>query len=185
LQLATAMGALDVLSAQGAPGGFDVLRQEMLDSVGEALGMARPDFEDELAVQAKRISELELKVAETLGALNVLRGKGVPGSLNVRGTFDPDKVYSYLDVVAFNGSSWVATRDSSGDLPGPGWQLLAGVGKRGLRGERGPSGAPGPVGEKGASGMKGEQGERGLIDPRGELGGSDCPGLLVEYRPSS
>jgi hypothetical protein len=97
----------------------------------------------------KGISELELKLAETVGALNVLRGKGAPGSLNVRGTFDPDKVYSYFDIVAFNGSSWVATRDSPGDLPGSGWQLLSSAGKRGPRGERGERG---PVGEPGLSG---------------------------------
>jgi hypothetical protein len=139
----------------------------MLDSLSDAMGMARADFEDKLAVQAKRISELELKFAEAVGPINVLRGKVAPGSFNVRGTFDPDRVYSYLDVVAFNGSSWVATGDSPGDPPGPGWQLLAGVGKRGRRGERGP---PGPVGDKGESGLKGEQGERGLIGPRGEPG---------------
>jgi Collagen triple helix repeat (20 copies) len=168
LQLATVMGALDVLRAQGAPGGFDVLRQQMLDSVGEALGMARPDFEDKLAVQAKRIGELELKLAEAVGALNVLRGRGVPGSLNVRGTFDPGVSYVYGDVAMLGGSSWVATKDRPGLCPGDGWQLLASAGKRGRRGERGPSGAPGPVGEKGEGGMKGEQGERGLIGPTGE-----------------
>jgi hypothetical protein len=89
-------GALDVLRGRGAPGSFSVLRQEMLDSVGDALGMVRADFEDKLAVQAKRISELELKLAETVGALNVLRGKGVPGSFNVKGTFDANTVYNYL-----------------------------------------------------------------------------------------
>src|SRR5262249_2379849 len=92
LKLAEAVGALNVLRGRGAPGSLNVLRQEMLDSVGDALGMVRADFEDKLAVQAKRISELELKLAEAVGALNVLRGKGAPGSLNVRGTFDPDKV---------------------------------------------------------------------------------------------
>jgi len=111
---------------------------------------------------------LELKLAEAVGALNVLGGRGVPGSLNVRGTFDPSVSYVYGDVVMLGGSSWVATKDRPGLCPGDGWQLLASAGKRGRRGERGPSGAPGPVGEKGQSGMQGEQGERGLIGPRGE-----------------
>jgi hypothetical protein len=44
---------------------------------------------------------------------------------------------------AFNGSSWVATRDRHADVPGPGWQLLASAGKRGPRGERGPIGYTG------------------------------------------
>ena len=43
---------------------------------------------------------MELKLAEAIGALDVLRGKGAPGSFNIRGTFDADTVYSYLDVVA-------------------------------------------------------------------------------------
>ena len=145
LKLAEAVGAINVLRGDGASGSLNVLRQEMSDSVGDALGMVRADFEDKLAVQAKRISELDLKLAEAVGALDVLRGKGAPGSLNVRGTFDPDKVYNYLDVVAFNGASWVATRDGPGALPGPGWQLLSSVGKRGPRGERGPRGYGAPV----------------------------------------
>jgi hypothetical protein len=39
------------------------------------------------------------------------------------------------------GSSFVARKDRPGECPRPGWQLLAGCGKRGLRGDRGP---PGP-----------------------------------------
>jgi hypothetical protein len=77
------------------------------------------------------------------GALNVLRGKGVPGSFNVKGTFDANVVYNYLEVVAFNGSSWVATRDRPGEVPGSGWQLLSSAGRRGPRGERGPMGPRG------------------------------------------
>jgi hypothetical protein len=146
LRLAKLDGAVDVLRGKGAPGSLNVLRQEMLDSVGDALGMVRADFEDKLALQAKGTSELELKLAEVVGSINVPRGKGAPGSFNVRGTFDTDAVYSYLDVVAFNGSSWVAVRDNPGDLPGPGWQLLSSAGKRGPRGEPGPPGAPGKEG---------------------------------------
>jgi hypothetical protein len=78
-------------------------------------------------------------LAEAIGALDVLRGKGIPGGLNIRGTYNAGVTYIYGDVVMHGGSSWVATRDR----PGPGWQLLASVGKRGLRGERGPAGAPG------------------------------------------
>jgi hypothetical protein len=45
-----------------------------------------------------------------------------------------------VDVVAFNGSSWVARKDNPGKLPGPDWQLLSSVGKRGARGPRGERG---------------------------------------------
>jgi hypothetical protein len=112
----------------------------VFEAVGEALGETAAGLE-------KRIKALELQLAEARGALNVLRGKEAPGSFNVRGTFDPDTVYNYLDVVAFNGSSWIATRDRPGDLPGPGWQLLSSAGKRGPRGEPGPPGAPGKEGQ--------------------------------------
>jgi hypothetical protein len=72
-----------------------------------------------------------------------LRGKGAPGSFNIKGTFDANTVYNYLDVVAFNGSSWVATRDRPAGVPGPGWQLLSSAGRRGPRGECGPVGRDG------------------------------------------
>jgi hypothetical protein len=120
-----------------------LLREELLEAAGTALGMVGREIEDKIAAQAKRIQALELKLAEVIGALNVLRGKGAPGSLNVKGTFDANTDYNYLDVVAFNGSSWVATRERPGELPGPDWQLLSSAGKRGPRGERGPVGRGG------------------------------------------
>src|SRR5215813_6371208 len=68
------------------------------------------------------------------------------GSITVRGTFDEAAEYRRLDVVALNGGSFVALKDAPGPCPGPGWQLLASQGKRGVageKGERGPKGDPG------------------------------------------
>jgi hypothetical protein len=68
------------------------------------------------------------------------------GSISVRGTFDETADYRRLDVVALNGGSFIALKDAPGLCPGPGWQLLASQGKRGVagaRGERGPKGDPG------------------------------------------
>jgi hypothetical protein len=118
-----------------------LLRDEFCRSTGEALGTIARDLDRTIAVQAKRINELELRVAEAIGAINILRGKGAPGSFNIKGTFDPDATYNYLDVCMHGGSSWVATKDRPGELPGDGWQLLASAGARGRRGERG---LPGP-----------------------------------------
>jgi hypothetical protein len=56
---------------------------------------------------------LELALAQANGALDVLRGRGVPGTLNIKGTFDARSVYSYLDVVAYNGASWCAKEIST------------------------------------------------------------------------
>ncbi len=60
-----------------------------------------------------------------------------------RGLFDPHVAYRAMDTVGFNGSEWRAKRDDPGELPGDGWMLSAGRGKRGDRGERGADGEPG------------------------------------------
>jgi hypothetical protein len=67
----------------------------------------------------------------------------------VRGTYDSDAEYHYLDVVALNGSSFVALKNSPSLCPGDDWQLLASRGSRGHRGESG---------ERGIMGMRGEPG---------------------------
>jgi hypothetical protein len=46
---------------------------------------------------AKRIKALELQLAETRGALDVLRGKGAPGAFRAKGTYDARASYKYLD----------------------------------------------------------------------------------------
>jgi hypothetical protein len=63
-----------------------------------------------------------------------------------RGLFDPEAQYRAMDTVSFNGSEWRAKRDDPGALPGDGWMLSAGRGKRGDRGDRGERGAEGAPG---------------------------------------
>ena len=70
----------------------------------------------------------------------------------MRGTFDETADYRRLDVVAFNGGSFVARKDAPGPCPGSGWQLLASQGKRGVAGARGERGERGPKGDPGLSG---------------------------------
>jgi len=74
-------------------------------------------------------------------------------SIAVRGTFDETSDYRRLDVVAFNGGSFVARKDAPGPCPGSGWQLLASQGKRGVAGARGERGERGPKGDPGLSGV--------------------------------
>jgi hypothetical protein len=74
----------------------------------------------------------------------------------VRGTFDDKAKYQHLDIVALNGSSFVARRDDPGSCPGDGWQLLASAGKGGGRGEQGPRGETGPQGPQGERGVGGD-----------------------------
>ena len=66
-------------------------------------------------------------------------------SFVVCGTYDAAAVYQALDVVALNGSSFVALCDAPGPCPGDGWQLVASQGGRGRQGDRGPPGPPGPA----------------------------------------
>jgi hypothetical protein len=73
-------------------------------------------------------------------------------SVNIRSTFDVNTDYHRLDVVAYNGSSFIARKDGPGPCPGSGWQLIASQGKRGVAGEKGERGPPGPQGDAGASG---------------------------------
>jgi hypothetical protein len=123
-----------------------LLRDEFCRNTGEALGTIAADLDRTIAAQARRITELELKLAEAVGAIDILRGKGAPNALRMRGTHDGAELYLANDVVALNGSSFVALKDRPGDCPGDGWQLLASAGKRGPRGERGPQGQRGDDG---------------------------------------
>jgi integrin beta 3 len=70
--------------------------------------------------------------------------RGAPGADAyagaAKGLFDPQAEYRALDVVSFNGCEWRAKCDNPGELPGDGWMLSAGKGKRGDRGERGADG---------------------------------------------
>ena len=70
----------------------------------------------------------------------------------MRGTFDPEATYAALDVVAVNGSSFIARRDNPGECPGEGWQLIAATGKRGVAGQKGDAGDRGAKGDPGTSG---------------------------------
>ena len=73
--------------------------------------------------------------------------RGQDGSgFSVRGPYDGSAEYRAGDIVMFGSSSFVARYDAPGVLPGDGWQLWAGAGKRGKEGP------PGPRGERGADG---------------------------------
>lgn len=70
-------------------------------------------------------------------------------SIVVRGTWDDAETYRALDMVACNGSSFVALRDDPGACPGEGWQMVA---MRGKTGKPGDQGAPGRTGDRGPPG---------------------------------
>jgi hypothetical protein len=67
----------------------------------------------------------------------------------LRGTYDAKQSYKKFDIVALNGSSFIARKDDPGECPGSGWQLHASAGRSGGRGERGEQGPRGMQGPKG------------------------------------
>jgi hypothetical protein len=65
------------------------------------------------------------------------------------GTYREGESYSFLNIVALNGGSFIARVDDPGPCPGEGWQLIASAGHAGKQG---------PKGERGEAGQRGERG---------------------------
>jgi len=72
-------------------------------------------------------------------------------SPTIRGTYREGETYGHLEVVALNGSSFIARHDDPGLCPGEGWQLIASAGR---------AGKPGPTGERGERGLPGQAGPK-------------------------
>jgi hypothetical protein len=70
----------------------------------------------------------------------------------IRGTYDAEARYQHLDIVATDGSSFIALKDEPGLCPGPDRQLIASAGRRGRIGPMGPRGERGETGHKGDPG---------------------------------
>jgi hypothetical protein len=70
-------------------------------------------------------------------------------SPTIRGTYKEEASYQTFDVVALNGSSFIAKKEQPGPCPGPDWQLIASAGKPGKQGVAGPRGERGAKGDAG------------------------------------
>jgi Collagen triple helix repeat (20 copies) len=84
-----------------------------------------------------------------------LAAKGLDGkdgeTFSVRGTWKEGLTYSRFDVVAIEGSAFVARCDKPGQCPGDDWQLIAAHGRQGIKGPPGHKGDRGEQGDPGAS----------------------------------
>jgi hypothetical protein len=129
---------------------LDIERDLTVEVVGEVVAALRVEIAD--AVE-KRVAPLAREIAELVGAVGVLKGLGPPPGIRFRGSYVSDADYSIHDIVAKNGSSFVALRDRPGVCPGEHWQLVASKGNRGERGVPGPRGQVGGRGER-APGIK-------------------------------
>ena len=90
-----------------------------------------------------------------------------------KGEWASATAYTRLDVVLYNGSSWVAIADSTGQTPDIGstyWQLLSLKGEQGEKGDKGDTGATGAKGDKGDTGATGATGATGPQGPKGDKG---------------
>ena len=67
----------------------------------------------------------------------------------VRSTYDAAVKYARLDIVALDGTTFIARKDDPGVCSGEGWQLMSTRGKPGIKG---------PPGERGERGGKGDPG---------------------------
>lgn len=95
-------------------------------------------------------------------------------SFNVRATWSDEEEYRAMDVVAAEGSAFVARCDNPGACPGPDWQVISIRGKSGKQGDRG---APGPKGDRGEPGPSVT---RATIDDEGLFRLVNADGSVVE-----
>jgi hypothetical protein len=144
LKLAKLSGAIDVL--RGAqpppPAKFPTVK---------AWSEGRIYYEGEIVAFAGGTYQAQCDTARAPGTKDWVCLASPGNSLSMRGTYDGNAEYHYLDVVALNGSSFVALKNNPGLCPGDDWQLLASRGSRGQRGDSGERGIMGLRGERGAA----------------------------------
>jgi outer membrane lipoprotein-sorting protein len=103
---------------------------------------------------------------------------------NFRNAFDPTAVYAVNDVVAYNGSTYVANTVNGPNTLTPdtnpsAWAVMAAAGATGAMGADGAIGPQGPIGIglPGATGATGAQGAQGMQGPQGLQGAQGVQGI--------
>jgi hypothetical protein len=144
---------------QGPPGKLPIMkmwRQDQINYAGQVVAYDSSTFQ---AVK---------DTAQAPGGddwILIARGGRDAVTPQVCGTYKEDAEYHRLDIVALNGSSFIAKQDDPGPCPGEGWQLLASAGRTGGRGEKGEQGLRGIAGERGAKGEPGASITGWTLDP--------------------
>lgn len=92
-----------------------------------------------------------------------------------QGAYSTTKTYVPLDIVTYNGSSYICLATNTGKAPTDMtyWQSLA---MRGSDGPAGPAGKDGATGAKGDTGSQGPQGLQGIQGPKGDTGATGPAG---------
>lgn len=99
-------------------------------------------------------------------------------SITPRGPYSEGTTYHPLDLVQYNGSSFLVKQDATGITPAEGeyYTLLAQKGETGPAGKDGEKGDQGIQGIQGPQGEKGEKGDTGPQGPQGEKGNTGARG---------
>ena len=97
-----------------------------------------------------------------------------------QGTWQNGVVYNRLDLVEYQGSTYIAVQGTNGSenpLNTNFWSLFASGGEQGLIGPKGPQGLIGPEGSQGPEGPQGSEGQQGPVGLPGVIGpeGSEGP----------
>ena len=85
-------------------------------------------------------------------------------AITPKGEFNELTEYQVLDIVTYQGSSYISLQKTTGNLPTNEeyWQLVAQKGDKGEQGEQGIQGIQGDKGDTGATGETGPTGQDGL-----------------------
>lgn len=101
-------------------------------------------------------------------AKDIVVGKVV---ITPKGQYDSAKAYNKLDLVSYQGSSYLCLHDGTTVAPpSDDWQVNGLKGQDGKDGKPGQNGAPGPIGPKGDTGATGPAGPKGDTGPQGPKG---------------
>jgi hypothetical protein len=113
-------------------GHLDIEREVLIESLGDALGIARRQLLDQIEPQLKKINALELKLAELAGAIDILRGlqPPPPAKFPTIRAWSEDTIYFEGDIVTYDGSTYQATKNTA-RAPGTqqDWVCLAASGR--------------------------------------------------------
>ena len=97
-----------------------------------------------------------------------------------KGVYDETTAYNALDIVYYNGRSYMAKQDTKGNvlptednIENDYWGLVAEKGEPGEPGKVGPTGPQGKQGTMGPSGEQGPKGDTGPQGPKGDTGKVD------------
>ena len=168
----TVVGGLFTTTMDFGPGVFSGAPRWMELSVRPAGAGAFTVLTPRQAVSAVPYAQFALTPAGPAGAPGP-EGPAGPAGLRWLGAWDESTVYTPLDGVMFDGSSWLAKSRNVASKPGENrltWELLA------AQGEVGPAGPPGPAGSAGIPGIQGPAGPPGAQGIQGIPGIQGPPG---------